>query len=127
MSEELKALLARLTAEPAQPQPPAADDRIGALTGMVEKLATVVEKMASRPMQPAPAKPTSDYGSLTGGAAPASHWKAELVERPFDMSAAARRQMDAELGAEPARRRRLEAAAAFAPHIKVVADPKAGK
>jgi hypothetical protein len=46
-------------------------------------------------------------------------WKRELAESPYNMSAAARTAMDAELGVEKARRMRVEAGQSRAHQIKV--------
>jgi hypothetical protein len=67
------------------------------------------------------AAPISDRGSPAPNGAVG--WKYEL-SNPMGMSSAARAQMDAELGAEKARKMRLEAAQAQAARMQVVINPR---
>ena len=74
----------------------------------------------STPVVPS-AAPISDRGSPAPNGAVG--WRYEL-SNPIGMSAAARAQMDAELGADKARKMRLEAAQAQAAQMRVVFGPK---
>jgi len=83
------------------------------------KAPTAQPAATTQPAQPQPSnpQPLSDKGPP----APNHHspWKLEFQENPIGMSVAARRAMDAELGADKARSMRLDAARQRAEGIRV--------
>jgi hypothetical protein len=80
----------------------------------------LVRSTESTTVTPAPlpsAAPISDKGSPAPGGV--ANYERELLERPLDMSPAAKAAMDAKYGVEKARKMRLEAAQPHLSRIKV--------
>jgi hypothetical protein len=93
-------------------------------TGYLADMGLTRANETSTPTPAAPIAPNTAPISDRGSPAPngAAGWKFEL-SNPIGMSAAARAQMDAELGSEKARQMRLEAARSQAERMRVVVKP----
>lgn len=88
--------------------------------GLVKAPTTTAQAPAALPSAPAQ-PPISDKGAPAPGGV--LDWQRELQDRPMTMSAAAIARMEADLGVDPARRKRLEAAQRQASTLRVVTRP----
>lgn len=97
------------------------DDVAGYCQSFVTDLGIVrPELVTPAPAAPAPTAtpaPVSDKGSPAPGTA--TPWQRELAERPLAMSPAARAAMDAELGVNVAKQKRVDAARALHSGLRV--------